>query len=33
MCYRAGLRFVNLPEERRRMIDFLRKRFSGGRQA
>lgn len=31
LCYRAGLRFVNLPEDRRRMIDFLRRRFSGGR--
>jgi c-di-GMP-binding flagellar brake protein YcgR len=33
MRYRAGIRFVNLPEDRRRMIDFLRKRFSGGRKA
>lgn len=32
MCYRAGLRFVNLPEDRRRMIDFLRKYFAGPRK-
>jgi len=27
--YRAGLRFVNLPEEKRKMIDFMMKWFAG----